>query len=234
MVLGVVQDAAERRVGPAHHPFHAVGRADEVALVDAPRPAAADEEVLVVVGHAHHLVRHDLADREHQVVAAFPDQPIELGRPGAGPEALGRLANEIGRDLADGDHVVSPVVLADQAAGQAGEHPLDLPIGHGGVRAQGRHDVAQPIAEIVVGQAGQRPRHAVDPGEIGRQGQDFPPRAKFFERGKQGPAEVVAAQVGGRGTLCEIGGHGSIISLDEVGRKIFSQIHQLDGFPALI
>ena len=85
LVLGVVQDAAQGRVGPAHHPFHAVGRADEVAFVDAPHPAAADENVFVVVGHAHHFVRHDLADREHQVVAAFPDQPIELGGPRAGP-----------------------------------------------------------------------------------------------------------------------------------------------------
>ncbi len=207
MVLGVVQDAAQGRVGPAHHALHAVGRADEVAFVDALHAAAADEDVLVVVGHAHHFVRHDLADREHQVVAAFPDQPIELGRPRAGPQALRRLAHEIGRDLADGNHAVSPVVLADQAAGQAGEHPLELPIGHGGVRAQGRHDVAQPAAEILVGQARQQPRHAVGPREIGRQGQDFPPRAQFFQRGKQRAAEVIAAQVGGRGTLCEKGGH---------------------------
>ena len=113
-----------------------------MAFVDALHPAAADEDVLVVIGHAHHFVRHDLADRKHEVVAAFPDQAIELGRPGAGPDALRRLANELRRDLADGDHAAAPVVLADQAAGQAGEHPLDLPIGHGGVRAQGRHDVA--------------------------------------------------------------------------------------------
>ena len=38
LLLGIVQDAAERRIGPAHHAFHAVGRADEVAFVDALPP----------------------------------------------------------------------------------------------------------------------------------------------------------------------------------------------------
>ena len=62
MVLGVVQDLAERRVAAAHHPLHAVDGADEVALVDPLRAAGADEQVLVVVGHADHFVRHDLAE----------------------------------------------------------------------------------------------------------------------------------------------------------------------------
>ena len=187
MVLGIVQDAAERRVGPAHHPFHAVGRADEVALVDAPGPARADEDVLIVVGHARHFVRHDLADREHEVVAAFPDQPIELGRPRTGPDPFRRVANKIGWDLANRNHVVPPVMLTDQPAGQGGEHPLELPVGHGDMRTQGRHDVGQPVAEIVIRHADQRPRHAVDPREIGRQGQNLLPRVKLF-KGRERPA----------------------------------------------
>ena len=35
MIVGVVQDAADGRVGPAHHPLHAIGGGDEVTLVDA-------------------------------------------------------------------------------------------------------------------------------------------------------------------------------------------------------
>ena len=35
MVRGVIQDAAHRRDRAAHHSFHAVGRADKMAFVDA-------------------------------------------------------------------------------------------------------------------------------------------------------------------------------------------------------
>ena len=42
VLLGVVQDAPQRGIRPAHHPFHAVGRADEVALVDSLLAAGAD------------------------------------------------------------------------------------------------------------------------------------------------------------------------------------------------
>ena len=182
MLLGVVEDAPQGRVGPAHHPFHAVGGADEVALVDARRPAGADEQVLVVVGHADHFVRHDLADREDQIVPAFPHQPVQLHGPRLAPDALGGLGHELGRDLADRDHVVAPVVDAEQPLGHAGEHAIQLPLGHGGVRAQGRHNVAQPVAEIVVGDARQRPGHAVGPGEVGRQRQHLPPRLQSPER----------------------------------------------------
>ena len=191
VVLGVVEDAAQGRVGPAHHPFHAVGGADEVALVDARRPAGADEQVLVVVGHADHFVRHDLADREDQVVAALPHQPVELRRPRLAVDALGGLGDELGRHLADGDHVVAPVVDAEQPLGHAGKHAVQLPVGHGDVRAQGRHDVGQPIAEILVGHAGQRPGHAVGPREVGRQRQHPLPRLQPRKRLDQGRAEVL-------------------------------------------
>ena len=187
MVLGVVEDASQRRVGPAHHPLHAVGRADEMALVDARHPARADENVLVVVGHADDFVGHDLADREDQVVSAFPHQAVELGRPRLAVNAFGRFGDELGRDLADGDDVAPPIVDADQPLRQRGKHAVQLPVGHGVVRAQGRHHVGQPIAEILVGHAGQRPGHAVGPGEIGRQGQHLASRLQFPKCLRPGP-----------------------------------------------
>ena len=133
------------------------------------------------------LVRHDLADREDQVVPAFPHQPVELRGPRLAVDAFGGLGHELGRHLADRDHVVAPVVDAEQPLGHAGKHAVQLPVGHGDVRAQGRHDVGQPVAEILVGHAGQRPGHAVGPGEIGRQGQHLPPRLQLAEMSRPRP-----------------------------------------------
>ena len=164
MFLCVVQHAAKGSVGPAHHPLHAVGGADEMTFIDAPHAACADEEVLVVVGHAHHFVRHDLPDGEHQVVAALPNEPIELGGPGAVPDPLGHAANVRSRHLADGHHVVPPVVLAEKTRRQTRKHPRDLPVGHRAMGAQGGHHVGQARAEVFVGQTGQWPGHAVGAG----------------------------------------------------------------------
>ena len=71
VLAGVVEDAADGRLGAAHHALHAVDGAEEVGAVDADGAAGADEDVLVAVGHADDLVRNDLADGEDEVVAAF-------------------------------------------------------------------------------------------------------------------------------------------------------------------
>ena len=81
MFGGVIEDAPHRRVRAPHHPFHAVGRADEMAFVDAFLAARADEDVLVVIGHADDFVRNDLADGQNQIVFAGPDEVGQLRRP---------------------------------------------------------------------------------------------------------------------------------------------------------
>ena len=53
---GVVEDPPHGGMVFAHHPFHAVHRADHVRFVDHIRAAHAHEQVLGVVGHADHLV----------------------------------------------------------------------------------------------------------------------------------------------------------------------------------
>ncbi|GMF21421.1 unnamed protein product [Phytophthora fragariaefolia] len=65
-------DAAQRVVGTPHHALHAVHRADKVGKVDTLTATGPNEDVLVKVGHAHDFVRHNLADRKHQIVATFP------------------------------------------------------------------------------------------------------------------------------------------------------------------
>lgn len=70
---GVVEDPPQRVVGAAHHALHAVDCANEVREVDRVASASADKEVLVVVRHAEDFVRHDLADRQDEVVLATPE-----------------------------------------------------------------------------------------------------------------------------------------------------------------
>ena len=69
LVGSVVQDLAHRIAGASHDALHAVDRAEIVAAVDALASAGSDQDVLVVVGHADHFMRHDLSDGEHEIEA---------------------------------------------------------------------------------------------------------------------------------------------------------------------
>ena len=121
------------------------------------------------------------------------DQPVELHGPGLAVDAGGGFGDELGRNVADGYHVLPPVVHAEETLGQRGEHAVQLPVGHRGVRAQGRHDIDEPIAEILVGHRAKRPGHAVGPREVGRQGQHLPPRFQASQGLEQCLAKVSAS-----------------------------------------
>ncbi len=82
MIGSIIHHVAHWIVGAAHDALHAVDSAKVVAAIDALAAAGANEDVLVVVGHADHFVRHNLADGEHQIEAAVRDQPVYLRRPG--------------------------------------------------------------------------------------------------------------------------------------------------------
>ena len=68
-----------------------------------PRAAGSDEQILVVVGHADHFMGHHLADRENQIVSAFPHQPVELRGPRFAVDALGGFGHDVGGNFADRD-----------------------------------------------------------------------------------------------------------------------------------
>ena len=70
MVRGITQHVAHGIRGAAHDPLHPVDRAQVVAAVDALSASRADQDVLVVVGHADDFMGNDLADGEDQVEAA--------------------------------------------------------------------------------------------------------------------------------------------------------------------
>ena len=68
MLLRVIEHLADGRKIASENPLQAVKRAEHVAGVDHRAPAAADEEILAVIGHADDLVRHDLADGNNQII----------------------------------------------------------------------------------------------------------------------------------------------------------------------
>jgi len=123
MLAGVIQDAADRRVGPPHHAFHAIGGADKMAAVDAVRSPRANEEVFVVVRHADDLVRHDLADGQDEVVAASRNQVGELNRPREIHRSFRNLADKRRGHLAQRRNTGAPVVDAEQPRGT----PANIP-----------------------------------------------------------------------------------------------------------
>src|SRR5215472_11007907 len=78
---GVVEHGADGVLRGAHDALHAVDRAEVVAAVDAFAAAGADEDVLVVVGHADDFVRDDLADGEYEIPLTVDDVLVDLGGP---------------------------------------------------------------------------------------------------------------------------------------------------------
>ncbi len=207
-LFGPVEDPADRRVDLAQSSFDSAGGTDKVGGVDPQWAARADEEVLVVVGHADHLVGHHLAQREDQVVATLADEPVHLGRPGLVEAAAGGLGDKGGGHFAQRDHIVAPVVLPDQRERQPGEHPIELPRLHRKVGAQGGQHVDQAVAVVMVSQAGQPAGLAGGPRKVGRHGQHALPWAQLVETMGQPRLQILVAQLGIRSSLGEIECHG--------------------------
>src|ERR1035438_3595843 len=200
MFGSVVENAPHRRVRASHHPFHAVGGADEMAFVDAFLAAGAHEDVLVVIGHTDDFVWDDLADGQDQIVFAGPDKIGQLRRPGKIHRAAGHLLHEFARHFADGGDARAPVMPPEQALRHAGEHLRDLRRRHGRMRAQRRQNVRQMFSIIIVNKFGQHPRVGMKAGEI--RGNDEHPlaRAKVVEGMRQSFSQVVQGQLVGYGT----------------------------------
>ena len=57
------------------------------------------KNVLVVSGHADHFMRHDLPEREDQIVRTFCERPRHLDRDGIVNLSLGNVADERGRHV---------------------------------------------------------------------------------------------------------------------------------------
>ena len=78
-----------------------------------------------------------------------------------------------------------------QVGGNTGKHPLALPIFQRIVRSQGRQNVDQSIAQLVVQQTGQPARLAVKACEVRRNGQHFVTRAELPQTGSDRLLQVL-------------------------------------------
>ena len=129
-----------------------------MALVDAFTPPYTDEEVLVVVRHPDHFVRHHLPDGKDQVVPAFEEHAVHLHGHGIVGYAARYLADVVGRHGTDMHDTVAPVMHAKERPGDAGEHFFDLPVRHWKMRPDGGKNIRQVFAVILVDVACQFPR----------------------------------------------------------------------------
>ena len=168
---GILEYLAYRATRTAHKPFHAIGRAYEMAFVDAFAATYAHENVLGVVGHSHDFVGHYLAYGKYEVEGRVQQQFVDLCRPVVMELALGDFFDVGSGYAAHGHYVVAPVVHAEQLLGSVAEHSLDLLVSHSSMRAQGRHNVGQGGSEIVIHHLGYRTCVGVEPGEVRRYGQ---------------------------------------------------------------
>ena len=94
-----------------------------------------------MVGHADDLVRDNLARGDDEIIALVHNAAVDLDADGIVPEALGDFFQIAGRDLADLDDVVTPVVHDHILIGHITEHDGPLLLGHGLMRAERGHDV---------------------------------------------------------------------------------------------
>ncbi len=91
--------------------------------MDAHRAGCPHQDVLVVIGHPDDLMRHHLANREHQVEAALGDHAVHLRRPGVVKQAVRLLLDKGCRQLAQCDHIRTPVVDREERVRDVAEHP---------------------------------------------------------------------------------------------------------------
>ena len=144
VLLGIVVQHAGGAVPHAQSLLHAADGGEHVALVDHSAAAQAHEQVLGVVGHAHHLVGDHLAHGEDQVEAAVHQQVVDLhldvrdiqALADVGHHVLGNLAQDggVGLPVVDqhvlvGHHVAEELLLflgAQRHMGAQGGHHLHL------------------------------------------------------------------------------------------------------------
>ena len=66
--LGIVKHLSYGRKILTHNPLHTIEGTQHMGRVDHRGTAAADENILSVIGHTHHLVGNDLTDGKNKVI----------------------------------------------------------------------------------------------------------------------------------------------------------------------
>ena len=188
VVLGIVKHLAHRRMVAAHDALHAIERAQHVAGVDHARAAASHQHVFVAVGHAHHLVRHHLADGQDDIVRGVKDALVNLHRHSLVDQPFGNFGQESCGHLAHLHHIVAPVVHNHAVKGDAAKHALPFRLGDGHMGAQRGQDIHRAgVLEHVVQHLSNGPGIGVEARVIRRQQQHFfklrqPVLKRMFQR----------------------------------------------------
>ena len=209
VLSGIFEHLAHRASRTSHQAFHSVGGADEVALVDAFAATYSHEDVLGVVRHSNHLVRHNLAYRKDEVEGRVQQELVHLRGPVVVEFPFGDFFDVGSRHAAYGHDVVAPVVHAEFVQGSVAVHGLDLLLGHGSMGAEGRHHIGEGIPEIIIYHLGDGPRVGVEAGEIRRNRQHALLRAHGVEYLLQRGAHLFGGDGVGLGSSCVVQ-HGSI------------------------
>src|ERR1700734_1399150 len=98
-LIRIIQNITHGVLGATHDALHPIDRSQVMAAVYAVAASRAAQNILVVIGHADDLVRHDLADRENEIEAAMRNEPVHLCRPRIVQLAIRLLADELRRNL---------------------------------------------------------------------------------------------------------------------------------------
>ena len=114
LILGVIQNLAQRRVRATECLFDAVDGTQVVAFVDAFGAAGSHEYVFVVIRHPDDFMRNDLADGKDQIVAAIAQHLVHLCLPWSIVQPTGDFFDERRRYRTECDHVVPPSVWTKQ------------------------------------------------------------------------------------------------------------------------
>ena len=112
MVGRVIEHVAHRIFRAAHDSFHSVNRAQIVASIDPFAASRAHQNILVVIRHPDHFMRHHLPDRENQIEPALQQKPVHLRRPRIVQLAFRLRMNKLRRNLANRLDIRSPVMNA--------------------------------------------------------------------------------------------------------------------------
>ena len=148
-ISGVIENVAHRILSTAHDALHAINRTQVMTAVYRVAASRAHKNVFVVICHADHFVRYDLADGENEIEAALRDEPVHLCRPRIVQLALRLFADEFRRNLAQSLDVGSPVMHAEKLLRHGAEHSRDLFRLHGSVGAESRQNRLEPAAVVL-------------------------------------------------------------------------------------
>ena len=220
----VIQHPPHRRVRAAHHALHPVHRAQVMAAVDACGPARAYQNVLVAVRHAHHLVRHHLADRDDQVerravAGSLHQQAVHLRRPRKIQLPLRLLPDHAPWHLAQRHNVLAPAMRPEQPRRHPAEHSPERFRVHRRVRTQRRHHRQQTVAEQLIRHRGQLTRARMDPRGVRRQRQHPPAVAQLPKSAPQRFPKRRRAKLSGSRSFAEVNSHKSPLPADKAGMR---------------